>query len=67
MPAPRARCGDCARWGTEADESGGFRPCLWTRPVMPFWANLDEGSDHDDWTTADQGRGCQIFERKDEE
>jgi hypothetical protein len=52
-------CGTCGRWGKPADESGGFRPCLWLRPVdLPFWASIDEGDDHADWTAADQGRRC---------
>lgn len=51
-------CGTCGRWGKEAEQEQGFRPCKWTPPVMPFWADLTDGADHESWTTPGQGRNC---------
>jgi hypothetical protein len=55
-------CGSCLHW--RGEESTGFRQCLWPRPVLPFWARISDGMDHDDWTTADDGRRCATWAKE---
>jgi len=54
------RCGTCRYWLGE--KSAEARQCHWARPALPFWADL-EPSDHQDWTYADDGRRCRVWDQ----
>lgn len=58
---PNSSCGTCRHWakGKGVDVSGS---CEWPQPDVPFWATIDNGSDHADWTVASDGRRCPTFE-----
>jgi len=53
-------CGTCRLWqGEEIDQ---LRQCAFTPAALPFWASIDTGSDHADWTAAGDGRRCATYE-----
>lgn len=56
-------CGNCQRWGKEADTFDGERPCMALSGPMPFWLELDDGQQ---WTGAMDGKECRAFEPKEE-
>lgn len=58
------KCENCHYW--RGEEIDGFRACYWPRPTLPFWADIDEGDDHADWTLPDQGRHCPTFTQREE-
>lgn len=53
-------CGTCEHWS--GPENAGLRLCEWPKPPMPFWAIIDEGNDHADWTSKDDGKRCDVWE-----
>lgn len=55
-------CATCHRWSGQ--ESDGMRQCTWAPPLLPFWASISEGNDHDDWTRATDGRSCRTWEER---
>jgi hypothetical protein len=34
------------------------KQCGWPYPNLPFWASIDEGREHANWTHATDGRRC---------
>lgn len=55
-------CVTCRHW--TGDENDGLRQCSWPQPELPFWANISDGSDHDDWTGISDGKKCRTWEEK---
>jgi hypothetical protein len=57
-------CGTCRHWDSTLTMDGSSL-CMWVIPPLPFWAmGLSHGGDHSDWTTADQGRRCQTWVKR---
>lgn len=55
-------CGSCQNW--YGPENGGLRQCNWNYPELPFWANISEGDDHDNWTDKSEGKRCRTWVAK---
>jgi hypothetical protein len=57
------QCGTCRHW--QGDDCDDMRLCEWPTPKLPFWASISCGTDHDNWTSSDDGKTCKTYEIKD--
>lgn len=62
VSAVKRSCRTCRYW--TGPYSAGFRQCEWPHPELPFWASISDGPDHADWTAAEQGSRCQVWEER---
>lgn len=56
----RKQCGNCGFWNRDVGDDE-FKLCDWKSPELPFWASIDEGSDHNNYTRETDGRGCRTW------
>lgn len=55
------QCGTCKYWRFFGNAMGALGWCEWPAPKMPFWAEVDRGSDHADATYKTDGANCATY------
>lgn len=55
-------CGNCKFWTDIGVEESKL--CGWEPLDLPFWASINEGADHDNYTLATDGYRCKTWKQK---